>query len=324
MNSSLLVHLLAQGATSSSMNSALKEAIVAAGTASGVLTDYLADQGFTSGTVVDRLFAYLGDKGYTGSLSDRWTAAAAAGAFIGSCVYPLNAESSELGVIGFLPLTMSSADQKGSQTLTGAPGAQVRALAVPDGAITGTPAYMDFTTGIKVLEILPVIPSSVGGGTATEAYSLRVYLMASLNDIRMSIVMSQLADGTSTVDIDIGGVNVYTSTVVPAAIGVIIDSSGTADVQFDGVSVALSDDTFVPDQLFVAMAVYEQTASQAGDAGTVVSAQMVTGASSISSVLYPPGARDVCGVLLSNNSNLVVATDGESITATDGQTVHAL
>ena len=214
-----------------------------------------------------------------------------------SALYPLDADSTEVGTLGFLPLTLTEVNQKGTLALSGAPGAQRRGLAVPTGAITGTPDLMAFTSGVKVTEWIPTIPTTVGGGSATEAYSVRMYLMAAISDIRMQMVLRRKADGANDVDIDVGGSNVYSASPasLPSLIGVVIDAAGTIDIQFDNVSLSLSSDAFTAASLFAAVAVYEQTAAPAGDAAKIVGAELVTLAADMAGTNYPVGATDIGG-----------------------------
>lgn len=217
-----------------------------------------------------------------------------------SALYPLDAGSTEVGTLGYLPLTLTEVNQKGTLALSGAPGAQRRGGAVPAGVITGTPDLMAFTSGVKVFEFIPTIPTSVGGGAATEAYSVRMWLMAPIADIRVQIVLRRQADGTNDVDIDVGGSNVYISTPasMPSLIGVVIDAAGTIDIQFDNFSLSLSSNAFTAASLFAAIAVYEQTAAPAGDAAKIVGVELVTLAADMTGTNYPAGATDISGATI--------------------------
>lgn len=252
-------------------------------------------EGVVGGTRIengDRV--YVIDGSYEPALGDKLLFADP----IVSALYPLGADSTEVTGVGFLPMTLSQANQKALFALAGAPGAQRKALAIPIGATTGASAKMDFTSGAKVIEWAPTIPASVGGGAASEAYSVRMFLMASLVSQKVTILLSRLADGTNAVDVSLDGLSVYTSTPAsfPARIGVLIDAdASTASVYFDDVALSLSSDALTGGEWFAALAVYEQTACPAGDAAKLVGAQLYTEAATLTGTTYPDGATDFAG-----------------------------
>jgi len=215
-----------------------------------------------------------------------------------ACVFPLDADASEVGGVGFSPMVLSESYQKGLFALDGDPAAQRKALACPAGAISGEPIRINFASGKKTIEWAPAIPASVGGGASAEAYSVRMYLMESLAAQKVTILLSRLADGTNAVDVSLDGSSVYASTppTLPARIGVMIDGSGdAASVYFDNVGLSLSSSALTGGEWFAAVAVFEQPACPAGDSGKMVGAQVFTAASDMTGTSYPAGATDTCG-----------------------------
>lgn len=241
------------------------------------------------------------------------------------CAYPLDADSTEVGSVGFLPLALSNNDQTAAYTIDGAPASNRQAIAFQSGATGGTASTLNLTAGKKVVQFATTMPATVGGGGATVAYQVEHTLSTIGFSTIAQVKFERDADGNSTVLVYLGASLVLTTT--PSSFPSVIDlrfdcDGGTAAVAFDGVVQSLSANTFTPAQALPVIVVYEKTDSPAGDAGQQIVVSLRTVVGSISG--YQPGDYgDACGNPLANSANAVVATDYKLVKSTDGHTIHA-
>lgn len=241
------------------------------------------------------------------------------------CAYPLDADSTEVGSVGFLPLALSNNDQTAAYTIDGAPASNRQAIAFQSGATGGTASTLNLTAGKKVIQFATTMPATVGGGGIDAAYqvehTLSTVMFATIAQVKFEV----LADGTNNVYVFVGASEVLTDS--PASFPSVIDlrfdcDGGTVAVAFDGVEQTLSSNTFTPAQALPVIVVYEKTDSPAGDAGQQIVVSLRTVVGSISG--YQPGDYgDACGNPLANSANAVVATDYKLVKSTDGHTIHA-
>lgn len=213
-------------------------------------------------------------------------------------VYPLDADSTEVTGIGFLAMTLTEDDQKALIAMTGAPGANRQAVAFAAGAASGTSATVGFDTGKKAIEWSPVLPASVGGGSATAAWDLELTASTVAFSTMAQVKFTQLANGTKTGKVYLGASLVYSATLgsFPSRVGVALDANtSTARVYFDDSELTLTPSTFTPAEAILLIAVYEKTASPAGDAGKFVGAQLYTQADTYTGTTYPAGTTDIAG-----------------------------
>lgn len=213
-----------------------------------------------------------------------------------SCAYALNADSTEVAAVGFLPMTLSESDQKALFALAGG-GSNRQAIAFATGAAGGTSVTIDLSTGTKAIEWAPAMPASAGGGAAVAAFQLEMNLTTQAFSNIAQVKFETKANAAKSVQVYIGASLAYSSTPAsyPARIGIAFDSATeTAYVAFDDVPV-VSAHAYTPDDAIATIAVYEKTACPAGDAAKTVGAQLFTRVDTYECAAHPEGSTDACG-----------------------------
>lgn len=218
-----------------------------------------------------------------------------------SCAYPLDASSAEVTGAGFLPMQLTNGSQTAKLALVGAPGAARNGTAFPAGSTGGTGQKMDFSAGKKVIQWLPVLPTTVGGGPAgLVAYRLVFTLTSTAFSDVLEVALYVNADGTFSQTIWVNNVSVYTATPAshPTVVAMILDAvAGTVSVRFDDVPITLSANTYTPAQLIALIFATEYTNCPAGDAGKLVGGTLVTDHAQMTGV-YTGGETDPCGTVI--------------------------
>lgn len=216
-----------------------------------------------------------------------------------SSVYPLDAESAEVISAGFLPMTLTNANQTARATMDGAPVSNLQSIAFAAGALTAASETIAFNAGAKAIEWGPIMPASVGGGAATAAWQLEMNLATVAFSNIVQVKLEQNADGSKVVNVSVGATLAYSDAPAsfPTRVGVALDSAtSTARVYFDDSILSLSASTYTPAAAIATIAVYEKTASPAGDSGKLVGATIYTEAADLTGTTYPAGTTDIGGV----------------------------
>ena len=216
-----------------------------------------------------------------------------AGQAPGGCAYPLDASSAELITAGLDgKLTMSADDQTG--TLTIGSDVQVRGMSV-SGLEAG--ASIPFNSGAVAVETQFTLPTITGTTPQVTAF-MQFHETGVPLDILSPMFLVRVAalnTGAFTQSVFIGGAQVYTAAAASGSVrcGIRVDT-GVLRVWFDGVEVSLSS-TAVPNVASFPMAfVVQATPITAGDIGKIVSMQLITNATSMTSP-FPGGTTDPCG-----------------------------
>lgn len=221
-----------------------------------------------------------------------------------SAVYPLDETSQAIIDAGNTGrLTLSNGDQTGSLTVPGVGAAEAWA-AVPAGWFTATSATLNMlaSTGIKVIEFVPVIPAADNIASADQSYSGAIAIYdETTNVLVVDVSIYAQQDGTfiATVTTTGGMTSIPGLATCPALVGIECNTgTGTMRVLFDDVAQVLTDNAFTPTEITIVLNLSLFDTRLAADAGNVVSLTVRTVAADMTGTGYAVGATDVAGAAI--------------------------